>query len=123
MNKSILQNKSLDFAVTVVKLYNLLSKDRNEWVMSKQLLRSGTAIGASISEAKYAESKLDFIHKFGISQKECSEAEYWITLLYKTDYLSINEYNSLIDDNTKLMKMITASILTAKKSLRKQKQK
>lgn len=117
MKTSVLYDKSLNFAIRIVNLYQYLVDVKEEKIMSKQLLRSGTAIGALISEGKYAESKLDFVHKYGIAQKECSETDYWITLLYKTDYLSENEFNSLIDDDTELMKLITSSIITAKKSI------
>lgn len=119
MKTSVLNDKSFVFAIRIVNLYKYLFESKNEKVLSKQLLRSGTAIGALISEGKYAESKLDFIHKYGIAQKECSETEYWIKLSYKTTYLSENEYNSLIFDNTELMKLLTSSIITAKKTLKK----
>ena len=119
MKTSVLSEKSFAFAIRIVNLYNYLSESKNEKIMSKQLLRSGTAIGALISEGKYAESKLDFIHKYGIAQKECSESAFWIKLLYKTNYLSENEYNSLVSDNTELMKLLTSSIVTVKRSLNK----
>lgn len=117
MKTSVLYDKSLNFAIRIVNLYQYLVDVKEEKIMSKQLLRSGTAIGALISEGKYAESKLDFVHKYEIAQKECSETDYWITLLYKTNYLSENEFNSLVADNTELMKLITSSIITAKKSI------
>lgn len=117
MKTSVLYDKSLNFAIRIVNLYQYLVDVKEEKIIYRQLLRSGTAIGALISEGKYAESKLDFVHKYGIAQKECSETDYWITLLYKTDYLSENEFNSLIDDDTELMKLITSSIITAKKSI------
>lgn len=82
--------------------------------MSKQLLRSGTAIGALEREGEYAESKLDFIHKFAIAQKECGESLYWFELLYETSYLSEEEYNRIYRDAEELMKLLTASIRTAK---------
>lgn len=82
--------------------------------MSKQLLRAGTAIGALQREGEYAESKLDFIHKYAIAQKECNEALYWLELLYATTYLTLEEYNSIYSDAEELMKLLTASIRTAK---------
>ena len=114
---SVLYDKSFNFAIRIVNLYKYLLEVKNEKIISKQLLRSGTAIGALISEGRYAESKLDFVHKSAIAQKECSETDYWITLLFKTDYLSENEFNSLLFDNTELMKLITSSIITTKKSI------
>lgn len=119
MKPSVLYDKSFDFVIRIVNLCKYLSDVKNEKIISKQLLRSGTAIGALISEGKYAESKVDFVHKYGIAQKECSETEYWVTLLYKTNYLFENEFNNLIGYNTELMKLLTSSIITAKRSINK----
>lgn len=80
MKTSILSDKSFDFAIRIVALYKYLNEEKKEYILSKQLLRTGTAIGALISTGKYAEDKLDFIHKYGVAQKECSETEYWIKL-------------------------------------------
>ena len=85
--------------------------------MSKQLLRSGTDIGALQREACHAESKMDFIHKYAIAQKECNQTLYWLELLKETDYLSPQQYESISQEAEELMKLITASIITAKKSL------
>ncbi|MEP6682379.1 MAG: four helix bundle protein [Parafilimonas sp.] len=87
MSESVLKNKSFQFAVRIIKLYHYLIIDKKEYVLSKQLLRSGTAIGALIREAQNAESKADFIHKSGIAQKECDETIYWLELLKETNYL------------------------------------
>jgi four helix bundle protein len=87
------------------------------------LERSGTAVGALISEAIFAESKADFVHKYGIAQKECNETLYWLRLLHATEFISEIQFQSMIDDATELMKMITASIITAKKSLGRNKSK
>lgn len=111
---SVLKDKSKMFAVRVVKLYQYLSQTKKEAVMSKQLLRAGTAIGALQREGEYAESKLDFIHKYAIAQKECNEALYWLELLYATTCLTLEEYNSIYSDAEELMKLLTASIRTAK---------
>lgn len=111
---SVLKDKSKMFAVRVVKLYQYLSQTKKEAVMSKQLLRAGTAIGALQREGEYAESKLDFIHKYAIAQKECNEALYCLELLYATTYLTLEEYNSIYSDAEELMKLLTASIRTAK---------
>lgn len=118
MAESVLSEKSFHFAVRIVKLYRYLCIEKNEYVLSKQLERSGTAIGALISEGVYAESKADFIHKYGVAQKECNETIYWLKLLKATDFISQKEYDSLSTDATELIKMITASILTAKKSVK-----
>jgi len=118
MKESILTDKSFNFAIRIVKLYKYLSDNKNEYVLSKQLLRSGTAIGALLSEGNFAESKADFIHKYGIAQKECNESVYWLKLLYRIDFISQKEFESLDNDVIELLKIITASIITAKKSLK-----
>ncbi|MFN6946903.1 MAG: four helix bundle protein [Cytophagaceae bacterium] len=113
--KSILKEKSFLFALRVVKLYKLLCEEKREFVMSKQLLRSGTSVGANIREAQNAESKADFIHKLAISQKECDETLYWLELLFHSDYLTEIEFNSLNNHATELLKMLRSAILTTKK--------
>ena len=122
MKESILTEKSFNFAIRIVNSYKYLSDNKKEYVLSKQLLRSGTAIGALLSEGCFAESKVDFIHKYGIAQKECNESIYWLKLLYRTDYINEKEFGSLTNDAIEIMKILTASILTAKKSI-KDKQK
>ena len=117
MKESILAEKSFDFAIRIINLYKYLTENKKEFVMSKELLRSGTAIGALQSEGSYAKSKADFIHKYGIAQKECNETIYWLKLTYKTDYIDNKQFDSLYNDAVELMKIITASILTAKKSI------
>ena len=119
MRENILTEKSFNFAIRIVNSYKHLSEKKKEYVLSKQLLRSGTAIGALQSEGSFAESKLDFIHKYGIAQKECNETIYWLKLLFRTDYLNAKEFESLECDVVELMKMITASIITAKKSVKR----
>ena len=117
--ENIIIKKSFDFAVRIIKLYQYLCKEKNEFVMSKQLLRSGTAVGALVREAQNAESKADFIHKLGIAQKECDESIYWIELLEHTDYLTDNEAKSIRTDAGELLKIIRSAILTSKKSINK----
>ena len=119
MSESIIKNKSFLFAIRIVKLYQLLTSERKEYVMSKQLLRSGTAVGALVREAQNAESKADFIHKLGIAQKECDESIYWIELLEHTDFLTENEAQSIKNDATELLKILRSVILTSKKSTTK----
>lgn len=113
-----LKKKSFDFAIRIVNLYKYLNAKKKEQVLSKQILRSGTSIGAMISESEFGESKMDFIHKLAIAQKETNETIYWLELLFATEYIDIKAYNSLNNDAVTLMKMITASIKTAKKSLK-----
>ena len=114
MKESILRDKSFTFAIRIVNLYKYLCIEQKEFVLSKQILRSGTSIGAMVREAENAESKLDFIHKFAIAQKECNETLYWLELLYKTNYLNEQEYVSIMHDATEIKKMITATIVTLK---------
>ena len=112
-----MKEKSTRFAIRIINLYKYLRDCKKETILSKQLLRSGTSIGANIREAVYAESHLDFIHKYSVAQKECSETLYWLELLNKTNYITTEQYVSLDTDCTELMKMITSSIITRKKSL------
>jgi four helix bundle protein len=114
MKDSIVKKKSFDFALRIVKLYQLLVHDKKEFVLSKQLLRSGTSIGANIREAEQAESKSDFIHKTSVSLKEANESEYWIELLYKADYIDKYQYISLSNDLKEILKLLTSIIKTSK---------
>lgn len=109
--------KALDFSVRVVGLYQYLASVLSEHVMSKQVLRSGTSIGANISEAMSAESTSDFIHKMSIALKEARETIYWLTLLYRTNYISDLQFQSMLDDCTQLKKILSSIILTSKQKL------
>ncbi len=120
MSESILKDKSFLFAVQIVRIYQNLKESRKEYVISKQLLRSGTSVGAMIREAKNSESRADFQHKLGISQKECDETIYWLELLKGTDYITEIEYNRLCFDANELLKMIRSSILTSKANTKSQ---
>ena len=95
MKENLLKAKSMLLAIRIVNLYKYLRDVKQEYVISKQLLRSGTSIGANISEAIYAESYADFIHKYSISQKECSETGFWLELLYNTNYMKAVSYTHL----------------------------
>ncbi len=106
--------KCLDFSVRIVGLYKYLCNEKKEFVLSKQLLKSGTSIGANLYEAKHAQSGDDFIHKYSISLKEASETKYWIELLYRTEYLTEKEYNSLMNDCVELNKILSASLVKLK---------
>ena len=113
--KSLIKDKSFAFAVRIVRLYKHLCENKKEFVLSKQLLRSGTAVGALVREAQNAESQKDFIHKLGIAQKECDETNYWLELLKETDYLTDKEFESINSEATELLKMIRSAIITSKK--------
>ena len=93
--KNILKDNSFQFAINIIKLYKYLVESKKEFVLSKQLLRSGTAVGAMIREAQNAESKNDFIHKLAIAQKECDETVYWLELLKETNYMELNEFTNI----------------------------
>jgi four helix bundle protein len=112
--ENIIREKSFRFAVRTVNLYKTLINERKEFVFSKQMLRSGTSIGANVREALNAESDADFIHKFAIAQKECDETCYWFELLHETGYINELEYNSLINDSIELLKIIRSIILSSK---------
>ncbi len=108
MKKSIIEVKSFDFAIRIVKVYQYLNSDKKEYVLSKQLLRSGTSIGANVSEAQRGQSKADFYSKIAISLKEANETQYWIRLLHATGYLSDKEYSSLYSDVNELIAILVA---------------
>jgi four helix bundle protein len=114
MNDNILKKKSFEFAIRIVNLYKLLTGDRKEFVLSKQLLRSGTSIGANVREGLNAQSKADFVHKLSISQKECDETLYWLELLKETNYINASEFLSINNDATELLKILRSIILTTK---------
>jgi four helix bundle protein len=116
MKESFIYNKAVDFAVRIVNLYKYLTEIKKETIMSKQLLRSGTSIGANISEALSAESTADFIHKLSIYQKELNETQYWLTLLQKTEYISEKQYESIQQDCEDIRKMLISIIITSKKN-------
>jgi len=111
---SILKIKSLAFAIRIVKLYKHLCEKDKEYVLSKQCLRSGTAIGALVREAEYGQSKADFINKLSIALKEANETHYWLTLLHETKYLTTESFDSIKSDTEELLRLLTASIKTAK---------
>ncbi|KRD59303.1 four helix bundle protein [Flavobacterium sp. Root935] len=121
MKNNIVKNKSFEFAIRIVKIYQYLSNDKKEFILSKQLLRSGTSIGAMIREAEHAESKSDFIHKFAIAQKEANEVIYWLELLKATDYLNQKEFENINNDAVSILKLITSIIKTSKNQLSKSK--
>ena len=114
MRENILIDKSIDFAARILKLQKHLIKDKKEAIISKQIVRSATSIGANINEANYGQSKADFISKLHISLKETAETEYWIRLLIKSEYLSIEQGNSLLRDCLEIKRILISSLNTAK---------
>ena len=116
MKENVLLDKSFKFAVKVVNLYKYLCDTKKEFTLSKQLLRSGTSIGANINEAQDAQSKNDFISKLSISLKEARESKYWIELLKETDYLSDKEADNLIKDLVEVIKLLVSIIKSTKEN-------
>ena len=112
--KSVLKEKSKRFGLRVIGLYKYLCNEKKEFVLSKQVLRSGTSIGANISESTYAQSKADFVAKVSIALKEAAETEYWLELLHESKYLEDSFFESIHDDCVELIKMLTSSVKTAK---------
>lgn len=115
--KGIIVKKSFELALNVVKGYKHLAEERREFVMSKQLLRSGTAVGALIREAQNAESKKDFIHKLAIAQKECDETIYWIELLLASDYLDTTHAVMIQTQAEEMLRLLRSAILTTKQNM------
>ena len=113
MNDNVIENKSFDFAVRIVNLHKHLSSEKKEFVLSKQLLRSGTSIGANVSEALRGQSKADFAAKMCIALKEANETHYWIRLLYKTDFLTEQQFNSIENDIIELIKILSSICITS----------
>ncbi len=118
MKQSPLRDKSFAFAVQIVKQSQNLQNSR-DYVMSNQVLRSGTSIGANIHEAEFAQTKLDFIYKLSVSLKEANETEYWLMLLKETGYINQEEFNVLVSDCREIRAMLISSIKTAKSNLPK----
>ena len=108
--KNIIKDKSFNFAIRIIKLYQYLTNEKKEYVLSKQILKSGTSIGANISEARQGQSKKDFLMKMNISLKECSETKYWIELLTATDYLDEKMHKSIYKDCIELEKLLTSIV-------------
>ena len=113
MSHSIALIKSTLFAKRIVKLYQCLTKERNEYILSKQILRSGTSIGANITEAIYGSSRRDFVAKLQIAKKEAAETRYWLELLHDGAYLSNQEYRSLINDCNEILSILISIIISA----------
>ena len=117
MSKSILEEKSFGFALRIIKLNQYLQKDRKEYILSKQILRSGTAIGALMQEAKYAQSRADYLHKQMIALKEANETKYWLMLLKESSYITLEMFNAIYPEVEALIKMLVSSTKKIKASI------
>jgi four helix bundle protein len=114
MKKNVIKEKSFSFALEVIQIYKKLSSEKKEFVMSKQLLRSGTSIGANIREAEYAQSKADFISKLSIALKEANEADYWIELLHISGYINLEDFQNTKQKISEQLRLLTSIINTSK---------
>jgi four helix bundle protein len=112
--ENVLKSKSFSFSLRVIKLYKHLSVEQKEYVLSKQVLRSGTSIGANVVEANYAQSRPDFVHKLSISLKEAHETQYWLELLRESGFVSAKQIDPLILECSELQRILTVSIKTSK---------
>ncbi len=117
MKGNIVKIKSFTFAVRIVKLYQYLCEQKKEFILSKQLLRSGTSVGAMVREAEHGESKSDFKHKMSIAQKEINETIYWLELLKETGYLTKEQFDSINTDAVEIIKLITSIIKSTKSNI------
>ncbi len=115
--ENALKTKSFDFAVRIVKLYKYL-KAKGEYDLSRQVLRSGTSVGAIVREAEHAETRKDFLHKLSIGLKEINECDFWVDLLFTTNFINKRMYDSMKQDITELLKILIASIKTTKTRIR-----
>ena len=115
----MIQEKSLAFAIRIVKLYKHITEQKKEYVLSKQLLRSGTAIGALVKEAEHAQSKPDFLNKMNVALKEANETLYWLILMKETGYMQEEEFKSVYADAEELVKMLASIVKTTKMKLNK----
>ena len=116
MNENIIEIKSFDYAVRIVNLYRYLTEEKKEFVLSKQLLRSGTSIGANVAEAERGQTKPDFNAKMNVALKEANETYYWLRLLYRTEYLNKNQFDSIEKDIQEILSILTAICKTANKN-------
>ena len=114
---NLIQDLSKSFAIRIIKMYKYLTEEKKEYVLSKQVLRSGTSIGANVRESVNAQSQLDFISKLSIALKEANETEYWLELLYETDYITEEMFNSMISDNKYVVGTLVNIIKTMKAQL------
>jgi TIGR02436 family protein len=118
MTNSILRDKSFSFALRIIKLYQYLGAEHHEYVLSKQILRAGTSIGANIEESVHAQSRTDPIHKLSIAQKEACETNYWLRLMTESGFIKAKLSESLLSDCVEIQKLLTASIKSAKSNIK-----
>lgn len=111
---NIIEEKSLEFAVRIVNLYKYLTNDKKEFILAKQLLRSGTSIGANVAEDERAQSKADFVSKISIALKEANETAYWLKLLYRTEYIDVKQFESMDNDLDEIISILVAICNTSK---------
>jgi len=116
MTENIVHTKSYAFALRVIKLFKFLTTEQKEFVLSKQILRSGTSIGALVKESEHAQSKADFINKMNIALKEANESEYWLMLMKDSEYINENSFNSLHSDVSELIKLLASIVKTSKQN-------
>ena len=109
-DNNVISEKSMDFAIRIVNLYKYLCDEKKEFILSKQVLRSGTSIGANISESENAQSRSDFKSKLSIALKEACETKYWLELLFRTDYIEEKHFKSINDDCTEIIKILTSIV-------------
>ena len=119
MKENLVATKSIEFAIRIIELCKMLTHQKNEYVLSKQLLRSGTAIGALIREAEHAESKADFLHKMNVALKEANETGYWLLLLHRGSYINENEFQVYNNDCIELVRLLASIVKTTKTKLNK----
>ena len=112
--ENTIQEKSFRFAVRIVKLCKYLQNEKKDYTLTKQLLRCGTSIGANVSEAQQAQSRPDFVSKLNIALKEASETEYWLRLLYETDYLNEEQYQSIMTDCSEVKSLLVTIVKSSK---------
>ena len=120
MKENLLIDKSVLFAVRIIRLYQYLTRNKKESIISKQIIRSGTSVGANINEANYAQSVRDFISKMHIALKETAETEYWLRLLIMSEYLTEDMGRSILTDCLEIKRILIATINTAKKNENRQ---
>lgn len=114
MKENVIKSKSFDFAVEIVNLYKDLANNKKEYVMSRQLLKSATSIGANVREAEFAQSKADFTNKMSISLKEANETDYWIDLLHATDYLNLETFEKYKPKTQEMLRLLVSIVKSSK---------
>ena len=117
--ENVIVKKSYAFAIRIIRLYQFLSQEKKEYILSKQLLRCGTAIGAMVKESEHAQSKADFLNKMNVALKEANDTEYWLMLLRDTEYINKNEFGSMSADCAEILRLLISIVKSTKISLKK----